>query len=220
MTLTVDSDAASPSSEKGKMTMLRALALVALLATAFAAQAASAKPTQEVKPRIKYETRGVETDVVLPVEKGRYKVRLRVEWGRRTRTTTFSFSTAKDFIRQCPNSTCVPNVWAFDYFAWPTQTTPEPEFSFLAGDVTASVRMWRIGGPLVFSGTYQSHWKGLPTRVKVISMNTPSGINTCIDGGYPIRAGYNGLYCLRFKQGTLLVRRLASSMPDAPPARR
>jgi hypothetical protein len=106
-----------------------------------------------------------------------------------------------------PELDCVPLVWAFDYMNFGDKA--EPEFSFMAGGVTARIMVWRVGGPLLFDRTYRSYWAGTPSHIKTISMNTPSGINTCIDGGHKIAATSNGLVCFRWRAGTLRLKRVA-----------
>jgi hypothetical protein len=145
------------------------LGIMAMLITTAQVQAA---PQASVTPKITYFN-GVSATIHLKLsEEGKYKVRLKVNWGKKSaRVVSFAFRTDGDFQRQCPNSTCAPLVWVFDYNH--VQTAQAPEFEFMTAGVTAQITMWKAGGPLAFKRTYTSYWidqSGIRTfRVKQLT---------------------------------------------------
>jgi hypothetical protein len=184
------------------MWLVRATVVLVVVAGVLLAAASAA-----VKPRI--ENRG-SIDVVLPVDPGQYKVRLKVKWAKTRRTTTFTLNTARTDDRRCPNSTCVPLVWSFGWFDW---SHPKPgaqaSFSFMDAGVTARITMWRVGGPQVFDGTYASQWAKRPST-QTIWQGTDAFINYCINEAVKIYSSGGRLYCLKIGLGRLKVRPVAS----------
>lgn len=168
-----------------------------------------AAPQISVTPKITYE-KGVLATVHLKLsDEGKYKVRLKVKWPKNsTRDVSFTFRTDGDFFRQCPNSTCVPLVWAFSYDSY--LTAQAPEFDFMTAGVTAQIMIWKAGGPLVFKRTYAFYWIGRPGDTQIIRQGTDAFVNYCINEGKEIRSSGGRLYCVKVRLGTFKVKRVPS----------
>ena len=179
------------------------VAIVATLAFAIGGQAAPASVT----PKITYNGRVAGTVQLNLSEEGKYKVRLKVRWGKSSRRdVSFTFRTDGDFDRLCPNSTCVPLVWAFSYDNYLTELAPE--FDFLTGGVTAQITMWKAGGSMVFNRTYASHSVKTP-NTQIIWQGTDAFVNYCINELKEIRSSGGRLYCVKVGLGRFKVRPVA-----------
>ncbi len=185
-----------------------AVVLVALGAMLTVTTAGAAAPAS-VTPKIRYDSRVLAIVDLQLSEAGKYKVRLKVKWGKSSRRdTTFSFHTSREFYRLCPNSTCVPLEWAFSYDddSYPTPLTPE--FDFMSGGVTAQITMWKAGGPMIFNRTYASYWTKTP-NTQIIWQGTDAFVNYCINEVKEIRSSGNRLYCAKIGLGRFKVHPVA-----------